>query len=107
MGERASDGDTGKYSGPSSEEVDAPVAVARKEVTRAGERQRPAFETAEETAAWGLVNHRGLQSREEAKHHRQGDGEKAGGLVAAVALGREDSTRSVEAAGSGRTMTTG
>ena len=30
MGERASDGDTGKYSGPSSEEVDAPVAVGTK-----------------------------------------------------------------------------
>ena len=36
---------------------------ARKEITRASERQRPAFETVGEEGTWRLMNHRRLQQR--------------------------------------------
>ena len=98
-GEQASDGDTGEYSGSSSEEVDAPVPVARKKFTCTGERQRPASETVEEEAIWRLMIHRELQQRVKGGSealpghpHRKlekygvGPGD-SGGAVATAALG--------------------
>ena len=63
---------------------------ARKEITRASERQRQVFETVGEEATWQLVNHRGLQQRikggsEALPAVSRGDG---GGAVAAAVLGR-------------------